>query len=595
MLSTFKLFQLGTSKKVPYPPIIGIATATGTTRATVVFTAPISNGGPAITSYTATSNPGNITGTLNQAGSGTITVNGLVTGTDYTFTIKATNSIGTSAASDPSNSITTWAIPVNTVAPVLTGTATYDEILTVTTGTWTGVPAITYTYQWQRNAVDISGAISSTYRLVSADTGTAISCVVTATNLAAVVSVSSNSTSSVAAIVPDAPTITSAAAVTNTSAKIVFTAPIRDGGTPITSYIVTSNPGNITATLNQAGSGTITITGLTPTTTYTFTVKAVNAIGQSAASAASNNVSTPTITFTGSYLLVGGGASGGTGGGGAGGLLQGSINISPGLVYGITIGAGGSSNSADGNSSYFDTIRAYGGGGGGGTYGSNGASGGGSDQKFTPADGEPDQLFYFGGKGIYPGSPYISAPRQGFDGANGAPSETGNLGGGGGGSAAPGKWADEFFKAGYGGSATTIAAGTYTVNALDIAGGGGGGGAFAYGGAAGGGGGAGSGGSDGGYNYAGSTGGTATANSGSGGGGAGYAGTGIAGKGGSGILTIAYPDSQPDLTSIDIGLVTQYWTGTAWANNAPGVTTSVTNVRTGYKIYRFVSGTGTIS
>jgi hypothetical protein len=592
MLSTFKIFQLGTSKKVPYAPIIGIATATSTTSATVVFIAPISNGGPAITSYTATSNPGNITGTLNQAGSGTITVNGLTTNTDYTFTVKATNSIGTSAASDPSNSITTYAVPVNIVAPVVSGTATYDEILTTTTGTWTGVPAITYTYQWQRNAVNISGATSSTYRLVSADTGTAIGCVVTATNLAGVVSANSNTTSNVIAIVPDAPTITSAAAITNTSAKIVFTAPVRDGGTSITSYIVTSNPGSITATLNQAGSGTITITGLTPTTTYTFTVKAVNAIGQSAPSAASANVSTPTITFTGSYLLVGGGASGVTGGGGAGGLLQGNIDISPGLVYAITIGAGGSSNGADGNSSYFDTICAYGGGGGGGTYGNNGASGGGSNQKFTPADGEPDQYFYFGGKGIYPGSPYISAPRQGFDGANGAPSETGNLGGGGGGSASAGKWADEYYKAGYGGSATTIAAGIYTVSSFAIAGGGGGGGAFAYYGAAGGGGGAGGGGSDAGF--ANSTGGTATVNSGSGGGGAGYLGS-VAGKGGSGILTIAYPDSQPDLTSIDVGLVTQYWTGTAWANNPAGTTTSVTNVRSGYKIYRFVSGTGTIS
>ena len=92
---------------VPGAPTIGTATQTGSTTATVVFTAPASNGGSVITSYTATSSPGSVTGTLSQAGSGTITVTGLTGGTAYTFTVTATNAIGTSAASAASNSITT--------------------------------------------------------------------------------------------------------------------------------------------------------------------------------------------------------------------------------------------------------------------------------------------------------------------------------------------------------------------------------------------------------------------------------------------------------------------------------------------------------
>ena len=91
----------------PDAPTIGTATATGATTATVSFIAPTNNGGSAITSYTATSSPGGITGTLNQAGSGTITVSGLSSATSYTFTVTATNAIGTSAASSASNSITT--------------------------------------------------------------------------------------------------------------------------------------------------------------------------------------------------------------------------------------------------------------------------------------------------------------------------------------------------------------------------------------------------------------------------------------------------------------------------------------------------------
>jgi hypothetical protein len=58
---------------------------------------------------------------------------------------------------------------------------------------------------------------------------------------------------------------------------------------------------------------------------------------------------------------------------------------------------------------------------------------------------------------------------------------------------------------------------------------------------------------------------------------------------------IAYPDTFGDLSSITTGLTTQSWNGTAWINNTAGVTTSVTNVRTGYKIYRFTAGTGTIT
>jgi len=57
--------------------------------------------------YTATSSPGGITGTLAQAGSGTITVTGLSAGASYTFTVRATNSAGQGPASGASNSITT--------------------------------------------------------------------------------------------------------------------------------------------------------------------------------------------------------------------------------------------------------------------------------------------------------------------------------------------------------------------------------------------------------------------------------------------------------------------------------------------------------
>ncbi|MFZ4549026.1 MAG: DUF1566 domain-containing protein [Bacteroidales bacterium] len=94
----------GAPSGLPGAPTIGTALP-GNTQAFVSFTAPVNTGGT-ITSYTATSSPGGFTGTLNQAGSGTITVNGLTNGTAYTFAVTATNATGTSEASSASNSMT---------------------------------------------------------------------------------------------------------------------------------------------------------------------------------------------------------------------------------------------------------------------------------------------------------------------------------------------------------------------------------------------------------------------------------------------------------------------------------------------------------
>ena len=104
---------------VPGIPVIGTATATSPTSASIDFTAPTSDGGATIQTYTATSTPGSLTGTVSQAGSGSITINGLTSSTPYTFTVTATNSVGTSSASSASVSITTPASQAELVAAAL--------------------------------------------------------------------------------------------------------------------------------------------------------------------------------------------------------------------------------------------------------------------------------------------------------------------------------------------------------------------------------------------------------------------------------------------------------------------------------------------
>jgi hypothetical protein len=92
-----------TATTVPQAPTIGTATDGGTgSTVSVAFTGN-ATGGKAITTYTATSSPGGLTGT---GASSPITVSGLTAGTAYTFTVTATNANGTSTASAASNSVT---------------------------------------------------------------------------------------------------------------------------------------------------------------------------------------------------------------------------------------------------------------------------------------------------------------------------------------------------------------------------------------------------------------------------------------------------------------------------------------------------------
>src|SRR5690349_7729048 len=84
-------------------------------------------------------------------------------------------------------SVASAAVPQNTTAPSISGTAKEGSTLTASDGAWSNSPT-SFTYQWQRCASDGSGcgditsATSKTYTLVTGDVGHTVRVVVTAVN-----------------------------------------------------------------------------------------------------------------------------------------------------------------------------------------------------------------------------------------------------------------------------------------------------------------------------------------------------------------------------------------------------------------------------
>ena len=152
-----------------------------------------------------------------------------------------------------------------------------------------GSPIVSYTALSSPGGLSASGS-ASPIAVTGLTNGTAYTFTVRATNAAGgtgAASAPSNSVTPVAPFtVPGAPTIGTAAAG-NGQASVTFTAPGSDGGSPITGYTVFASHGGISAT---GSASPITVTGLSNGSSYSFTVKAANAAGLGAASAASNFV-----------------------------------------------------------------------------------------------------------------------------------------------------------------------------------------------------------------------------------------------------------------------------------------------------------------
>ena len=197
---------------------------------------------------------------------------------------------------------------------------------------------------------------------------------------------------------PTAPSSPTLISITPTDENLIlYFIIVSNGGSPITDIEYSIDNG-ITWISSGETSSPFAITGLTNGVSYQVGIRAKNIYGTSSPSNFISGTPNPNIetylsvgttTWTAlpgvtsvEYLVVGGGGgsgggfdTGGGGGGGGGMVLSGTLSVTPGITYNVTVGDGGSggisqrspvfeTNGSSGDNSTFANITALGGGGG---------------------------------------------------------------------------------------------------------------------------------------------------------------------------------------------------------------------------------------
>ena len=293
-----------TSPTVAYPP--GNASSntvvTDVISSTITWDVPTFNGGLPITGYTITGSPGNLLVTTN-ASTRTYTFTGLTVNTAYTFNITSTNIAGSSS---PAVVGVTTVFPVSsprnasssmTVTDVISSTITWD-----TPSSDGGAPITGYTITGSPgNLSGSTNASTRTFTFTGLTANTTYTFNIIATNISG-----NSDVLTLTVIIPAVPSsprnASSTIAVTDViSSTITWDTPSSDGGTAITGYTITGSPDNLSGSTN-ASTRTFTFTPLSADTLYTFTITAVNIIGNSVP--ATLTVTTPTVPSSPTSLLT---------------------------------------------------------------------------------------------------------------------------------------------------------------------------------------------------------------------------------------------------------------------------------------------------
>lgn len=256
---------------------------------TATWSAPATTGGLPVTGYDMhITGPNDYDNTIHtDAATRTATVNGLPAGTTYAVTVTATNAAGTSAAATIDAATPTAPDQVRSVRATMStvGQATVTWSPPAVNG---GLPVTGYTATIspapaEGNPATISSAATvRTAVFTGLNTSTDYTVTVTATSAAG-----TSTPASLLAHSPDpsSPVRSLRAATDPGTVKLTWSPPAATGGTPVTGYEVTQtdSSGATTGVVTDVATRTYTFTELGNGNTYTYNVRAINAVGSSPA------------------------------------------------------------------------------------------------------------------------------------------------------------------------------------------------------------------------------------------------------------------------------------------------------------------------
>jgi hypothetical protein len=267
---------VGAPRTVPEAPTISVTTR-GNSTITVSWVAR-GDGGKPIIGFRATALP---SGRHCESVTPTCTISGLTNGIPQTVSVTALNSIGSSQPSEPSAAVTPATTPQ---APRIASARRIDQgaVIAWDPPTDSGGDAVrTYLVRVTQGTSIVSESTTSETSITVTDleNGIPYDVVLVAENTVGT-SGPSESVRFTPATVPGAPTAITAQR-RDAGASISWTPSSIDGGDAITSYRVNIRKGSDNATKFVATESSFSIHGLDNGTTYSVTVSAVNAVGES--------------------------------------------------------------------------------------------------------------------------------------------------------------------------------------------------------------------------------------------------------------------------------------------------------------------------